>query len=86
MNSNDVGKKDGSKISGFSNRERGEYEGWIEGLCDGYKNWQTWLGLHFFFTLSQLYVVIEVLGLLYQWPWVRWNCYEMAATLEERCP
>ncbi len=39
-----------------------------------------------FFTLSKLYGVIEVLGLLYQWPWVRWNCYEMAVTLGERCP
>lgn len=26
-------------------------EGWIEGLCDGYKNWQTWHGLPFFHSL-----------------------------------
>lgn len=35
-------------ISGFCSRDRSGYEGWIEGLCDGYKNWQTWHGLHFF--------------------------------------
>lgn len=43
-------------------------------------------GFTFFFTLSQLYGVMEVLGLLYQRPWERWNCCEMAVTLGERCP
>ncbi len=43
-------------------------------------------GFTFFFTLSQLYGVMEVLGLLYQWPWERWSCCEMAVTLGERCP
>lgn len=38
-----------------------------------------------FFALFQLYGVMEVLGLLYQLPRVRQNCYEMAVTLGERC-
>ncbi len=29
---------------------------------------------------------MEVLGLLYQRPWGRWNCYEMAVTPGEKCP
>ena len=45
------------------------------------------LGTAFTFsTLAQLYGVTEVLGLLYQWPWVRWNCSEMAVTLGEDVP
>ncbi len=42
----DVGRKnarqkDRSRISRFCNRDPSGYEGWMEGLCDGYKNWQT---------------------------------------------
>lgn len=69
--------------SGFCNSEVDKRDGW---RADVMAIKTDRLSTAFtFFTLLQLYGVMEVLGLLDQLPWARQNCYEMAVTLGERC-